>query len=319
MTESKTLQQLLQAADANLTAVNHALPVWEIPGYYWDTAGHTAAKRLMEADVQTAYTTALAYRWTGRSAYADKAKELLHAWASVNQSIAGHDGPLVSAYLGAGLLQAAGWLQAYPGWTREDQDRFTGWMTRVCLPEWESIPIRNNWWNWSLYARLALFRLTGDYARFEETAVQLKEHIDSSLSPDGLIPEETMRGNKAIWYHYFALAPATAAAKLIRDVTGEDLFHWTSPGGKSLKKALDTLFYYAVEHSSEWPYEKDQSLPEPFASDTWPVDLFEAMSMIYDEPDYERFVAPHRPVIGNRNRNTGFFHSYAWNYPELQF
>lgn len=313
------LEHLLQAANSMLSSECHAVPVWSIPGFYYDSAGHTEAKRIMEADAQAAYTAALAYRLTGEPVYAEKAKALLHGWATVNQEIAGHDGPLVSAYIGVGLIQAAAMIKEYPGWARADRDRFVGWVTRVCLPAWDSIPIRNNWWNWSLYAQLSLFYFMEDEARFVEEVAELKAHIDASFSPTGFVPEETKRGTNSIWYHYFTLAPTTAAAKLILDATGEDLFHWTSPSGNSIKKALDTLFHYADGRVEEWPYDKDQKFPSPLTSDSWPLDLFEAMSKVYGDPGYERFVAPYRPITGNRNINTGYYQSYSWIYPALQF
>ncbi|MNO46428.1 Alginate lyase [compost metagenome] len=297
----------------------HAVTTWHIPGFYSDMAGHQAAKRLMEQDAQAACTAAMAYRHTGEAAYADKALELIQGWASINKQLAGDDGPLVSAYLGTGLIQAAELIKNYPGWRKEDKARFIAWMTGVCLPEWDRIPLRNNWWSWSLYAQLSLFRLMDDKARFAEEVVNLKEHIDSSLAPSGFIPEETMRGTNSIWYHYFALAPLTAAIKLVYDSTGEDLFHWTSPGGKNIKTALDTLFYYADGRVEEWPYDKDQKFPAPLAPDTWPLDLYEAMFRVYRDPGYERFVSPHRPVTGNKNLSSGYYQSYAWIFPELQF
>jgi hypothetical protein len=319
MNNPTALDCLLHEANGNMSVSCHAVAIWSIPGFYTDSSGHLAAKRFMEADAQAAYTTALAYRLTGEPSYADKALELIQGWAEFNKEITGPDGPLVSAYLGVGLIQAAEWIKGYSGWSREDQDRFVHWMTRVCLPEWDRIPLRNNWWDWSLYAQLSLFRFMDDRARLAEEIAAFKEHIDSSLSLEGFIPEEAGRGRHSIWYHYFALAPATAAAKLIHDTTGEDLFHWTSPGGKSIKAALDRFFYYADGRAKEWPYDKDPIYPAPLASDTWPMDLFEAMYLVYRDPEYERFVSPCRPITGNTNKNTGYYQSFAWIYPELQF
>ena len=318
MNNSTALDQLLQVANESLQVRCHAVPIWQIPGYYFDPAGHQAAKRLMEADAQAAYTTALAHQITGEAVYADKAIELIDGWASINQELADNDGPLVSAYLGVGLIQAAELIKSYTGWRKDNQNQFVRWMTTVCLPAWDGIPLRNNWWSWSLYAQLALFRFMDDRECFAAEAANLKKHIEDCIAPSGFIPEETKRGTKAIWYHYFALAPITAASKLILDETGEDLFHRTYPGGKSIKKALDTLLYYVDGHTEEWPYDKDQNIP-PLGAHTWPLDLFEAMSKIYGDPSYERFVSPYRPIIGHINKNNGYFQSYAWVFPELQF
>ncbi|WP_336772947.1 alginate lyase family protein [Paenibacillus sp. MMO-58] len=316
-TAAAAKDELLRLAEESLSVSCHAIPVWHIPGFYFDTAGHQAAKKLMEADAQAAYATALAYRLTGRPDYADKAAELLQGWASINRELADKDGPLVSAYLGSGFLQAAEWIKAYPGWRPKDRDSFVHWITTVLLPKWDDIPLRNNWWSWSLYAQLLLYRFLDDQAGFAEEVAHLKEHIDSSLSLAGFIPEETLRGTHSIWYHYFALAPLTAAAKQVLDYTGEDLFRWTSPSGNTIKKALDTLLYYADGNAGEWPYEKGQNVPNPLSPQTWPLDLYEAMSNIYKDPEYDRFVSPHRPIIGNRNKNSGYFQSYALVFPEL--
>ncbi|MDI4645229.1 alginate lyase family protein [Cohnella hashimotonis] len=311
------LEALLREAQASLRTTCSAVPAWSIPGFYYDREGHLNGKRLMEPDAQAVYTTALAYRMTGEAIYASKAVEILDGWATVNREIGGHDGPLVSAYVGVAFIRAALWLEPFDGWSREARNRFEGWMTNVCLPAWEAIEGRNNWWDWSLYARLALHRLTGDEPAFALATQALKAHIDHAIAENGFLPEEAARGANAMWYHYFALAPMTAAAKLVLDATGEDLFRWTSPGGKSIKRALDTFLRYADGRSDEWPFGETQNIPAPLGADTWPVDLFEAMALIYQDEAYARFAAPHRPVTGHRNASSGYFQSYAWNYPTL--
>ncbi|MDG0813294.1 alginate lyase family protein [Cohnella rhizosphaerae] len=317
MSPEPALDALLREAEASLATACSAVPVWSIPGFYYDREGHLSEKRRMEPDAQAAYTCALAYRVAGAREYARKAAELLDGWATVNREIGGHDGPLVSAYLGVGFIRAAIWLEPFEAWSREARERFAGWLTRVCLPAWEGIEGRNNWWDWSLYARLALHRFTGDDAAFGAAAEALKSHIEHAVAEDGFLPEEAARGANAMWYHYFALAPMTAAAKLVLDATGEDLFRWTSPGGKGIKRALDTFLHYADGRAADWPFGEKQNVPAPLGADTWPVDLFEAMAIVYRDEDYARFAAPYRPVKGHRNASSGFFQSYAWNYPSL--
>ncbi|WP_170307977.1 alginate lyase family protein [Paenibacillus dakarensis] len=319
MSYRTALELLLTEADESLLLDAHAVSSWEIPGFYMDAEGHWAAKLLMEKDAKTAYTTALAYHFTGTAAYANKVKDIIMVWAEVNKQIAGPDGPLVSAYLGVGLILAADWIKDFEGWSSSERNLFTDWLTQVCLPKWDQIPLRNNWWSWSIYAQLALYRFTEDKLHFAEEVSALKEHLDHSLSIEGFIPEEASRGKHSMWYHYFALAPVTAAAKLVLDTTSEDLFRWISPGGKSLQHAVGQFFHYADGHIKEWPYDEDPIFPEQPSASTWPLDLYEAMSIVYQNPDFERFVAPYRPIKGNTNLNSGFYHSYAWVYPELQF
>lgn len=309
---------LLVLADESMSVRSHAVPVWQIPGFYIDKEGHQTAKRLMERDAQAAYATAIAYQLTGKAGYADKAAELIDGWASVNVGFSDNDGPLVSAYIGSGLIRAARRIRAYEGWNADQRDRFVRWTTTVCLPAWDGIPGRNNWWSWSLYAQLCFYRFLEDNEAIRLEAQQLKAHIDESLDDSGFIPEETVRGANGMWYHYFSLAPMTAAAKIVADATGEDLFRWVSPNGKSLKKALDTLFFYVDGRVEQWPFDKGQNMPSRIAGDTWPVELYEAMALVYGDPDYVRFAAPHRPVSGHKNPSSGNFQSYAWFYPELE-
>lgn len=318
MSHETANERLLTEANESLLFDNHAVSSWEIPGFYMDTEGHRAAKLLMEKDAKTAYTTALAYKLTGTAAYANKSKDILMDWAQVNKQITGPDGPLVSAYLGVGLILAADWIKGFEGWSNHERNTFTEWLTQVCLPEWDHIPLRNNWWSWSLYAQLALYRFMDDHISFAKEVTALKEHLDHSLSIEGFIPEEASRGKHSMWYHYFALAPVTAGAKLVLDTTGEDLFHWKSPGGKSLQHAIEQFFHFANGHMKEWPYDEDPIYPEQLSAGTWPLDLYEAMAVVYQNPDFERFVAPYRPIKGNVNLNNGLYHSYAWVYPELQ-
>lgn len=319
MSHKTALEFLISEADESLLFGVHAVSSWEIPGFYQDTEGHRTAKLFMEKDAQTAYTTALAYKLTGIPAYAIKSKEIMMEWAQVNKQITGPDGPLVSAYLGVGLILAADWIKGFEGWSNSERNIFTEWLTQMCLPMWDQIPLRNNWWSWSLYAQLALYRFMDDKSSFAEEVNALKEHLDHSISIEGFIPEEASRGKHSMWYHYFALAPVTAAAKLVLDTTGEDLFRWVSPGGKSLQRAVEQFFHYADGRITEWPYDEDPIFPAELSRSTWPLDLYEAMAAVYQNPDFERFVAPYRPITGNINLNSGFYQSYAWVYPELQF
>ncbi|MEK4877939.1 MULTISPECIES: alginate lyase family protein [Paenibacillus] len=314
MTEA--LELLLQDAGHGLTVSCHAVATWRIPGFYMDAEGHLEAKRLMEPDAQAAYAAALAYRYTGKTAYAEKAVEMIDGWAAINQEFTENDGPLVSAYLGVGLIRAAIWIKDYPGWEQKARERFTRWITDICLPAWAGIPGRNNWWNWSLYAQAAFYHFADDNANLKRITAELKTHIGNSISAEGFIPEEAERGQNGMWYHYFALAPLTAAAYLVQEAIGEDLFHYTSSDGKSIKLALDALFRYVDGRVEEWPFTPDQNFPE-LAVDTWPVELYDAMAVIYQDAEYERFAAPYRPVVGNRNSGSGYYLSYAWIYPSL--
>ncbi|WP_168735572.1 carbohydrate-binding protein [Cohnella fermenti] len=302
-------------ANAGLSVTSHAVAVWNIPGYYADAAGHNAAKGLIEEDAKAAYATALAYQFTGNTAYADKAKELLNGWAYTNTSVTGTDGPLASAYLGVGLVQAADLIKGYSGWSTADQTQFKNWIASVWLPKWDGMSSRNNWWDWSLYAQLSYYQFTDDATAFAAEVANLKTQIDTSIDANGFLPEEATRGTNSLWYHYFALSPMTAAAEVVRNTTGEDLFNWVSPSGKSIKLAADKLFYYVNGHIGEWPYSSNTGFPAALNSNQYPLNMYEGLAEIYQNTDYEIYVTQYRPVEGVLNGVN--YHHFAWVYPTL--
>ncbi|MDR6555253.1 alginate lyase family protein [Paenibacillus qinlingensis] len=308
---------MLADANAGLLVTSHATATWNIPNAYSDPTGHQAGKLPMEIDAKAAYSTALAYRYTGNTAYANKARDLINSWATTNTNITGSDAPLVTAYLAVGLIKAAEIIKGYSGWSSTDQNQFIAWVTNECLNKWDAIGQRNNWWDWSLYAQLSFYHFTDNSTAFAAEVANLKTQIDTSIDSQGFITDETTRGANAMWYHYFALAPITAAAEIVYNDTGEDLYNWTSPNGKSIKLALDKYFYYVNGHVAEWPYGGTQNFANPMVANKWPVDLFEAMAEVYQDPNYESYVAPYRPITANVNSNSGYYLSYSWMYPTL--
>ncbi|MEK0312524.1 carbohydrate-binding protein [Cohnella sp. 56] len=306
---------LIADANAGLSVTSHAVAVWNIPGYYADAAGHDAAKALLDRDAGAAYAAALAYRFTGSTAYANKAKELINGWAYTNTSTTGSDGPLVSAYLGVGLILAADLIKDYGSWSQTDQTQFKNWIASVWLPKWDSMNSRNNWWDWSLYAQLAYYQFTDNTTAFAAEVANLKTQIDTSIDANGFLPEEASRGGNSLWYHYFALAPMTAAAEIVKNTTGENLFTWVSPGGKSIKLAADKLFYYVNGHVNEWPYGSNQGYPAQLNSHQYPLNMYEGLAEIYQNMNYEIYVTQYRPVGAVLNGDR--IHSFAWVYPTL--
>lgn len=128
--------RMMTDANAALTQSSHAIAVLNIPGYYADPTGHDAAKLRLEIDAQSAYAAAVAYRFTGNTTYADKAKELLNGWSYTNTGVSGTDGRLVSAYVGVGLVNAADMIKDYSGWSAADKTQFGSWLTNVMIPTW---------------------------------------------------------------------------------------------------------------------------------------------------------------------------------------
>ncbi|MEK4877933.1 carbohydrate-binding protein [Paenibacillus sp. FSL R5-0908] len=310
---------MMRDADNGLLVQNHAVATWNVPGFYADPAGHIAAKGGLEQDTQAAYAGALAYRFTGDAKYADKAVELMNAWAVTNKAMGMTDAPLASAYVGVGMINAADLLKDYSGWRAAEQAQFQSWIRAVWLPKWIAHKDENNWGDWMRYAKLAFYHYTDNETAFNDEVVKLKNKIDEAIDDRSFLPAEGTRGSNSMWYHYFALSPMTASAEIVLHATGEDLFHWESPSGKSLKKASDNLLYYANGHVSEWPneYGGKQVYSTFLNNNSFPLNMYEALADIYQDPQYEIYVSPYRPIGGNINGDTGFYHNHAWVYPTL--
>lgn len=298
---------VIARADSYANEPTSAVSNFNVPGYYQDTAGHQAASSALQVDVNAAYTNAVAYRITGNTAYADKAKAYLNAWAFNNQDVSGFDGTLVMTYAGVGLIHTAELLRNYAGWGGKAQ--FEIWLQNVYLSKAANLikDNSNNWGDWGNYGAISAYYYLDDTVNVNNEITRLRNKIDTSIASDGSMPHETARGDMGIWYTYFALAPITAAAHIAKEATGTNLFTWTSPSGKTLKSALDYLLYY-VQNPSQWPHYANPMVPS--ATNKWPNNLFEAMSNYYNDPAYAAYAAQKRPlvVIG---------HHYAWAMPTL--
>jgi hypothetical protein len=153
--------------------------------------------------------------------------------------------------------------------------------------------------------------LTDDSETVNYVIEHIKDRIRDTIESDGHIPLETNRGASGIWYTYYNLAPLTAACQVAVNATDVDLFNYTSPNDRSIRIALDCLFYYS-EHPDEWPYyEGEPSLPDPHA---WPGNLFMAMASIYDYGPYEDWVRSSGPV--DDTTWWGSVH-FGWFFPVL--
>ena len=318
-------QQLLQDADAALLRAPDPRIDFNVPFYYGDPAAAQAAKECLRQDALAAYALALGYQLADTSArrhqYAVKAISFLDAWATTNTSISGADGDLVAMYTGLPLLYAADLVINTDDWAPASRSAFTTWVSTVFRTSANKIKDHsNNWGAWGTLGAMASAALVGDAAGVADEVARSEARIASSIAANGELPEENLRTNSGIWYTYFALTSMTAAAQIARNVSGVDLFGYTSPGGRTIRMALDRHFVYAV-HPDQWPY----PLPGGIEGDLWrqlypcadelemptvtgwPGTLFERMSDTYQVPEWRDWVVSSRPLKGY----------HAWIYTTL--
>ncbi len=156
-------------------------------------------------DVAAAYQCAIRWKITGNAAYADKAVQILNAWASTCKLISGDSNKdLAAGIYGYQFANAAEIMRSYAGWSANDFAAFQKWMLDVFYPISSDFIVRHNgtcishyWANWDLanLANIMAIGILTDKAKIYNEALeylikgagngQLKKAI-YFIHPDGL-------------------------------------------------------------------------------------------------------------------------------------
>ncbi len=298
--------QLVINAEAAFGHETHALADFNVPGYYIDPAMHRKNSAGFQSDAFDAYACALAYQLGGKVKYAEKSIEFLMAWANLNTSYSNNDGSLVMSYSGTAMIMAAELLAGYSGWKTGDRQKFNNWVALVYRKATNEIRTRkNNWGDWGRLGSILSAYYLDDSADVKENIRLIKSDLIHKIADYGHMPEETMRVWNGIWYTYFSLAPITAACWVAWQAEGVNIFE-LKEGEKSIRSALKYLFHFN-QHPDQWQWFKN---PRPGSPSSWPGNLFEAMSGIYDDREFSDYVKEARPVIIAA-------HHFAWSFPTL--
>lgn len=218
---------------------------------------------------------ALAYFFTGRRAYADRAALLLHTWFLNPETLMnpnldyGQAIPGITEGRGIGIIDtlrllkvtdAAILLQDSGAWTTEDHAAlkqwyrdFLNWLQTSKNGRDESRTTNNHsTWYDAQVAGFALF--TGEDTIARETLLAVgPRRIATQIEPDGSQPHELAR-TRTLSYSLFNLQGFFTLGRLGEHV-GVDLWHFEVDGTPVLKAALDFL---ALHANPEQPW----SLPQ---------------------------------------------------------
>ncbi len=164
-----------------------------------------ASRQNADLDAHAAYLNALRWYISGDAKFANKATNILTAWATtVNQQPSGTDIPGLSGIPIFDFALAGEVLRAYPGWRSEHFNVFTNMMTQYFYPVCHDFLNRHNnacitryWANWdacNLGAILAMGVLCDDTNKFNEAIDYFKGGAGNGaisnavyfLHPDGL-------------------------------------------------------------------------------------------------------------------------------------
>jgi len=268
---------------------------------------------LMASSVET---LALAYYFTGKEIYAERASLFLWVWfldpaTRMNPHMEFAQGVLgVNTGRGTGIIEgrhlataadAAGLLAGSAAWPRKDDVALKIWLSTYF--DWlvnskngkEESAARNN--HGSFYdvqtVQLALVLGKTDVAkRMAETAKQ--KRIAIQIESDGRQPLELER-TSSLTYSRFNLEALFALASL-SDHVGVDLWHCRLRSGQfALLAALDFLLPYATDASKKWPYEQIKKVERAdFAA------LLRQAALVYSVAKYDKTLSGFPDVSGKR-------------------
>jgi hypothetical protein len=249
-------------------------------------------------------TLALAWYFTNHKPYAVHTATLLRTWfldpatkmnphLQFGQAIPGRtqarDIGIIDTARLVRIVDAIGLLESSPAWTAKDRNAMRQWCAEYLkwlrtskhgLGEEKKLNNHGTWYDAQVVS-LALYTGQNDLARKIIEQVKTRR-IDKQIEPDGKQPHELAR-TKSLGYStgnldgFFRLA--TMADKL-----GIDLWHYESPDGRSIKKALDFLAKY-VYTGQKWPYKQiTRQRPASLFS------LLRRASIAYNDDKYEAII-----------------------------
>jgi len=247
-------------------------------------------------------TLALGWHFTRREHYAERAAFLLRAFfldpetrmnpnLNFAQGIPGRNpgnfwGIIESVPLALHVVDAIGLLRSSGALSLQDLrglerwfSQYLGWLRESPAGKQEEAAHNNHgsWYDVQV-ASLALFLGRREVAR-KQLQERTTKRIALQIQPDGKQPFELIR-TKSFDYSIYNLQAFFAAASLGEKV-GVDLWNFSTPDGRSIRKAIDFLIPYA-QGKEPWPW---QTITGFHGESLAP--LLRRAAIAYHDPAYE--------------------------------
>jgi len=269
-----------------------------------------AVRKYLWANCHAAYASALAYSYCGDEKYADKAIEVLNAWAVKGSIFTGGDRGLQLGSWFSPMLYAADLLYYYPGWEAQDKKKFKQWWRQNCLVHTYEIMYRkdNNWKDAGMLGVLSAAVVLEDKELLLEAVTELRSYFvernDDKVKMSGLwkirkddrgvyLPREVVRdvGRKGVTYTAYALTTMVQAFEIAR-YASFDFWHLETPEGATIQEVIEWYFRWNIlEH--EFPWRKS-----PNKSDKR-YNCYEIANNHFTiMPEMAEWLSRNRPVVG---------------------
>jgi hypothetical protein len=201
---------LAQASGNSLGSLSytpHAIATVECGSYSNPDIGCTDEKN----DADAAYTQALLWYYGGAQEHADKAIQIMNAWANTLKSHTDSNAPLQAAWVAEVFPRAAEIIRySNAGWAASDIENFSALLGNVYLPEVVNGSSSNGNWELSMIeATINIAIFTDDVATFQKGLSMWRKRTPAYiyLSTDGATPVPPPTGSKtgsaliAFWYN----------------------------------------------------------------------------------------------------------------------
>ncbi|WHX40260.1 alginate lyase family protein [Mesobacillus sp. AQ2] len=304
--------KLLSSANQKKNYKPNAPSSFYVPYVYSNPEGHWRGKNPLVKDANSAYELALAYQVTGNEKYAIRAARILDNWSHTTKTFKkSDDTPLVVSINFPSMIIAASLIEDSPNWTRDNQADFKEFISKKVLPM-NTMNRENNWGNWGLLLGISSAAYLDDQKLFSASINRWKYFIEHQMNTKGHLYLEVTRnygkGNYGIWYSHFSLQPQTIAAEIAK-VNGVYLFTYTTPSGKSLKKAFSTIVswtekpetfpYYNGDINELWHVRKKLNETAINGDESASIGYFEILSIYYNNKKAQKLLHVERPLTSS--------------------
>ncbi len=257
-----------------------------------------------------AYTSALAFTYTGNQKYADKAVKILNAWVNKGTVFIGNGRYLQIGAWFSPMLYAADLLHDFEGWNQNDRAKFKKWWQDQCLVNTLEIMVnkKNNFKDAGILGVISAAMVFEDRELLEKALNELllaykKNPKDASKNESWKIakdekgvylPLEAERelGRKGLVYSYLSMTTTVQSMEMAR-YAGYNFWTAKTPDGGTYQGVIEQLFKWSIQ-GEPFPWN-----PKPDNEKSVQVNSFEiANSNCRIPAAMKAWLKKNRPVLG---------------------